>query len=170
MIRLMFGILLILTYPICNLLCRVYVEAVLQRIQGKSNDEPDYPWTIRWLITGCVLLVSYVIIALGGADQATTFIEIAGGLGAGMIAFFMPAIIYFQVFGYEKIKLQTCDILSNKDAGCCAKVSAIFDLTLPIVICVIGTMASLFATVVAIIRAVDPNFGLGGPERIPVGS
>lgn len=154
-VRLVFGILLVLTYPICSLLCRIYVEAVVFRLQGKgkSGEEPDYPWTVRWSITAIILAISMVVVLTGGAEKADTFIEIAGGLGAGMIAFFLPSIVYLRVFGYQKIKSQTCEILASNEAGCCTKFNAILKLTLPILTCVVGTLASVFATVIAIIQA-----------------
>lgn len=144
MIRLLFGILLILTYPICNVLCREYVEAVMKKLQGKSSDA-EYSWVTRWVITIIVVTLSIVIIFLGGGDRAGQWVDLAGGLGAGMIAFFLPSIIFFKVFGFQKVKEETYAVVASGEASACAKISAVSRLTLPIITCVLGTAASLLA-------------------------
>lgn len=110
-----------------------------------------------------------VIIAAGGGEKGMMFIDIAGGLGAGMIAFALPSVIYFRVFGFKKIKNQTCEILASREKGCWSKFCAIVDLVLPIIVCVLGTLCSLFAVVVAVAKAADPNFGLDFDTNIKPG-
>lgn len=96
------------------------------------------------------------IIFLELADSAGIFIELSGNLGAGMIGFSLPGIIYVKVFGFDKIRARATKTLSNplRKDGLCAKIGALIDITMPMVTVVIGTLGSLGGFVVTMMQVI----------------
>merc|ERR1711964_106472 len=110
-VQICFSIILMLTYPVCLVLCREYVESIIVLVkapksEGKtvSIDPEDMNFNrVTSMIIALVLMGLTLPFLFNDAmaDFADASLEVFGSAACGIMAFVMPPFLYWKVFGWS---------------------------------------------------------------------
>jgi amino acid permease len=108
-IQIGFSISLLLTYPACMVVCREYVESIIVLYKTPAVDGSKEMGRMIQLIVASVLVlltVPFLFFPDAGAvvDDVLDFV---GGLAAGYMAFVLPIILFWKVYGRVPVKGET---------------------------------------------------------------
>merc|ERR1712096_152130 len=99
-IQIAFSVVLLLTYPACIVICREFVESiiVLYKPRPDGSKEVSRFWQLIIASILVALTVPFLFFPEAGevADQVLDFV---GGLACGYMAFVLPSILYWNVYG-----------------------------------------------------------------------
>merc|ERR1712093_1972 len=118
-IQVAFSVVLMLTYPGVVILCRGYAESVivLYRAPKDGKDEVDLsgealnPWTSRAIALTLVGSTLPFIFAPDVGAMASSIMDIFGALACGTMAFVLPSLCYYGVYGFDKKKHEILPML-----------------------------------------------------------
>jgi len=99
-IQIAFSIVLLLTYPACIVICREFVESiiVLYRPRPDGSKEVSRTWQLIIASILVVLTIPFLFFPDAG-DVAEKVLDFVGGLACGYMAFVLPSILFWKVYG-----------------------------------------------------------------------
>jgi len=104
-IQIAFSVVLLLTYPACIVICREFVESIIVLYRPRPDGSKEVSRMWQYIISSILvaLTVPFLFFPEAGevADQVLDFV---GGLACGYMAFVLPPILYWQVYGRTPVK------------------------------------------------------------------
>merc|ERR1712000_457643 len=99
-IQIAFSVVLLLTYPACIVICREFVESIIVLYWPRPDGakEVSRMWQLIIASILVVLTIPFLLSPEAG-DVAEKVLDFVGGLACGYMAFVLPSILYWKVYG-----------------------------------------------------------------------
>jgi amino acid permease len=102
-----FSVVLLLTYPACIVICREFVESIINLYREKGpNGSPNEIARVTQLILASVLVLLTVpfLFFPGAGELADRTLDLVGSFACGYMAFVLPSFLYWKVYGLYPAK------------------------------------------------------------------
>merc|ERR1712098_500604 len=97
-----FSVVLLLTYPACIVICREFVESIMNLYREKGPDgSPKEIARVTQLILASVLVLLTVpfLFFPSAGELADRTLDLVGSFACGYMAFVLPSFLYWKVYG-----------------------------------------------------------------------